>query len=309
MRSVANEVEVVDRTAVLACLEGLTKREEKSRACAAKLFFDFGIYPSAKVVLDYTQHGSLTDINRDLHKFWRGLRDLGRGQLKIAAMPAVLLEQASELVSAIWLAAQTAAVAELEHEREEMTREVAQAQTEVVDAMRDRALAERRVLALEDELRVECEARIEAEQSVALRQQELQVVGEALGEARVELVRVQEAKQAAEDRFLGELQAEREARGRDAKRLEGDVQFCKMQIVEARGQVVELKAQHRQDLQAREGEVVAYRQRANALLAEVTALGSELVAAKVKLAGFEGGVGKSGTGKPAVVGGRLVRRR
>ena len=59
----------------IARLPGTATRKDKTKLVARLLFLEHGIYPSAKVILDYTHHGSLTDISRDLRIFWSELRE------------------------------------------------------------------------------------------------------------------------------------------------------------------------------------------------------------------------------------------
>ena len=89
-------------SAALDSLPGGATRQEKTKLAAKILFLDFGIYPSAKVVREFTGQGSLTDISRDLQHFWDELRKHMRIKLEVPEAPVALRATFGEALGKLW---------------------------------------------------------------------------------------------------------------------------------------------------------------------------------------------------------------
>lgn len=244
-------------------LAAALSRQEKTREAATVLFFGHGIYPSAKTVHRYTQHGSLTDINADLRAFWRDLREKGRVRLDTPTLPAEVTELFSDGLAKLWELAMDKAQAALEAEREDAAEQVAQAQREAAEAERLRRLVESDAEASEMELRQERERRERAEQRAEAQAAELDALQAALTQWQAQAEAEAKARQAAEERFSGDLAAERAARQRDTDMFDGEIQFAKLQIEAARSEGRELREQLRAEKASKELDLASYRQRAS----------------------------------------------
>lgn len=244
-------------------LAAAKNRQEKTRETATLLFFQYGIYPSAKTVHRYTQHGSLTDINTDLREFWNDLRERSRVKIEAPMFPDAVTALFSDALAKVWELAMDKAHAALDGERQEAADQVAQAQREAYEANRMRSIAEEDALSSERELRQErvrrenAEKRIEAQAAEIDALQSSLVQWQALAEAEAQ------ARQEAQGQFFRDLEAERTARQRDTEMFEGEIKFAKMQIDAARSTERQLRDQIREDKASKDMELTAYRQRAN----------------------------------------------
>lgn len=251
-------------TAVLAPRLALANtRQQKTREAATVLFFNYAVYPSAKVVHSYTQHGSMTDINGDLHQFWNDIRKKSRATIEAPMLPEELCNQLGEAVSHIWQQALDKANAALDGERQEAAAEVTKAKCEAVEADRERQLAEARAQTADIDLRDERGRREEAEKQAAVHVAEISGLQSALVQWQTQAEAAAKARQEAEDRFSRDLEAERAARTRDSEMLNGEISFAKLQIDAARSTERELREALRKEKENSGAEVLAYRQRAN----------------------------------------------
>ena len=102
------------RPEIQALAQRLTRREDLTRETASILFLRLGIRPSADRVRQLTQRGSLTDIQKDLDKFWDDIRSRLSLQLDAATgLPEELLQKGGQLIALIWRAAQDQAKQDL----------------------------------------------------------------------------------------------------------------------------------------------------------------------------------------------------
>jgi len=251
-------------------------RKEKSRQAASLLFFEHGIYPSAKVVLSYTQQGSLTDINRDLHEFWQDLRDKARVKLDAPYLPKVLLERFAEALAGTWDHAMANATTTFEAERMEAEAQVGEAQRRMAEAERLAGSMLERAQASEAELRQERERREIAEKRVEGQMAEIESLQSSLVKWQQQAESEARARQEAEQRFSRDLEAERSLRQHDSERYDGEIKFVKLQIDTARTAERELRDQIKAVNEHKDAELSAYRQRANNATDLVAAIQLEL---------------------------------
>ncbi len=166
------------RAEVVAKLEpalGKAKnRREKSLLTASVLFFDFGVFPSAKLVRSFTEQGSSNDIQGDLRVFWTSTRSTLRARVKAPAIPQELLDPFGSALEDLWLKAVERADATYQQSRLEDEARVRSAQDSVrlveavlesvkvqIEELRSELLAERlrreasetQVTVVEDRLR------------------------------------------------------------------------------------------------------------------------------------------------------------
>lgn len=238
-------------------------RREKTRIAASLLFFEHGIYPSAKVVLSYTQQGSLTDINRDLQSFWQELRDKARVQIDAPYLPPELVSGFGEGLAKLWELAVKKAQDELEGLRQEAQEVAAIAQREAVEAERMRKVAVDDAQAMAQELREERERREMAEKRTEAQSSEIEALRSSLAKWQQQAESEAKARQEAERQFSRDLEAERNDRQREADRFGGEIKFAKMQIETARTAERELREQLKALSESKDVELSSYRQRAN----------------------------------------------
>lgn len=214
-----SDIESAIRAALAPRLEAAKSRKEKTRIAATTLFFEYGVYPSGKVVHSYTQLGSMTDINRDLREFWSEIRDKSRVRIDAPSLPAELQEAYSNALAKSWELAMQKASASFDGEREE-----AHEREQALRADQDRAnekiqSLENKLTGIEAALVVERERRSSAEgQAVAL-QAKINELREALARAEGQIQAFNSAMQ-ADGRKKRPLRAKRTPE--IAKRVDAD---------------------------------------------------------------------------------------
>lgn len=276
------------RAALAPRLVAAKTRQEKTRETATLLFFGHGIYPSAKTVHGYTQHGSLTDINGDLREFWSDLREKTRVKIKAPMLPDEVVDLFSDALARVWELSTDKAHAALDGERQEAAEQVAQAQREAHEADRMYRIAKDDAETSKSELRQERERRETAEKKVEAQAAELEALRSSLAKWQQQAEAAAEARQEAEERFSRDLEAERSARQRDTEMFDGEIKFAKMQIDAARGTERELREQLKNERASREEELASYRQRANRAEDSLGAARLELAELKGRYEGLEG---------------------
>ena len=234
-KTISNErVDAAVRETVAARLGSDSPRREKSRLAASILFFEHGVYPSAKAVLECTQQGSLTDINRDVQEFWRDLREKTKVQLDAPALPDELLATFSEGLRAVWELANSRANEGLDSLRRDAADQVRVSEQRVEEARSALLLVEARIQEVEQELRGERERRETAETRAEVQSAEIESLNSSIEQWRSRLADETSARREAEERFSRDLEAERGERQREAERFQGEIRFAKQQIEEAR---------------------------------------------------------------------------
>lgn len=250
------------RTSLSPRLAVALTRQEKTREAATFLFFNHGIYPSAKTVLGYTRLGSLTDINADLREFWSDIREKSRVKLDAPALPDELLAQFSQSLVGIWDLAINKAETVLDGERQEAHGKVALAQRQVEDGNRLRQEAEDRVQSINVELREERDRRGETEKRAEAQAAEISGLQDAVVAARRQVEVEMAARREAEQQFSRDLSEERASRKREAETFDREIRFAKIQTDAARMAEKDALARLEAEKLAREAEVGAYRQKA-----------------------------------------------
>lgn len=272
--------------ALASRLANLKTRQEKSKEAAAYLFFQHGIYPSAKTVHSYTQQGSLTDINKDLQSFWENLRSQTRVKLDVPSIPANILAEFSTALEKLWEMNAHQAKRALDDERLAVKMVVATEQRNSADSERLRLMAETKVLALEEALQAERIRREGAEKTQEVQLSDIASLKEALNDCRVSLEQQTQARAQAEARFSGDLADERLARQKEAEQFHSEINFAKMQIETARQAERELREQLKTERAQKDGELSSYRQRANSGADALAVLRLEFAELKGSYAGM-----------------------
>ena len=262
-------------SAALDSLPGGATRQEKTKLAAKILFLDFGIYPSAKVVREFTGQGSLTDISRDLQHFWDELRKHMRMKLEVPEAPVALRAAFGEALGKLWALSCEHADKRLEILRRECQEQVDAAQIALEAACSSRTEAWAQVdthkaqLAVMQERLDAAEKRAEA-QAAEIGGLEAQVEGwkrQAEADAA--------ARKQSEEKFMAELENERIERRTDAKRFEGEINFAKRQIEAARQVEKDVREQLQAEKTSKDIELATYRQRMNKAEESVVALRAE----------------------------------
>lgn len=249
------------RASMSARLDAATSRKEKTRVAATALFFEFGIYPSAKTVHSYTQQGSMTDINADLREFWTDIREKSRVQISAPYLPVELNENFSAALAKLWDLATENAAALVEAERQECRESVADAEQKVLRATEVAESLQGEVRNLESGLAQERDKRSAAESQGAALNAQVDALRASLGKAEGQIRAVELARQEAMVQFSRDLDTERAARKRDADMLHGEIKFAKMQIEAARAAENEARERFKADMASLDIELSRYRQR------------------------------------------------
>ena len=268
-------------------LAPLTTRQEMVREAAATLFFGHGIYPSAKTVLAYIKHGSMSDINNDLREFWSELREKSRIKIEAPMFPDAVNALFCNALAKVWELAMDKANAALDGERQEAADLVAQAERKAEDADRKRLIAESDAAECESEMRQERERRESADQKIEAQAAEIGVLQSSLAKWQSQAESEAKARQEAEKQFSADLGAERAANQRNIEILDGEVKFVKMQIEVARSTERDLRDQLKEEKANKEIELAAYRQRANRAEEELGTTRIELAGIKGRFEGIE----------------------
>lgn len=291
-------------------LANLVSRKEKTREVASFLFFTLGIYPSAGVVLKYSGHGSLTDINADLRQFWSDLREAGRAKISAPPLPDAITAKIEGALEEIWNLARSEADSHLAEERLELSHRSAVMEREVEMAVHDRTAAAEALQQAREDLRGvqaqlnEASATAEglASANAALESQLTDWRQRASDEAS--------ARAAAERTYQESLAAERAANQRHIEVLEGQVRFSTLQIDAARQELKSLQSEYKRLSGIQELELSHMRRRASdaedlaaSLKMQISELKGELIKSNAVGDAVQIG-GPMGRGK-----GRVFKRR
>jgi predicted nucleic acid-binding Zn-ribbon protein len=287
MNDIEKQTEDTIRAALAPRLAAAKTRHEKTRETATLLFFQYGIYPSAKVVHGYTQHGSMTDINTDLREFWNDLRERSRVKIEAPMFPDAVTAMFSDALAKVWELAMDKAHAALDGERQEAADQVAQAQRDAYEAQRMRQIAESDAQSREYELRQERNRREVAEKKIDVQAAEIDALQSSLVQWQAQAEAEAQARKAALEQFSRDLESERAARQRDNEMFEGEIKFAKMQIEAARSTERDLREQIKEDKASKDVELAAYRQRASRAEDALGAARIELAEIKGRYAGLE----------------------
>lgn len=245
-------------------LESCRTRQEKSRLVASIMYYDLDLgFPSAATVRQYTQHGSLNDIQRDLKDFQSEVKDRERIHLDLPGMPETLNAAFVESAKQTWMLANQEADQRFEAHREAVQIDIEQAKRAADEAQHLLSIAEIRADETAQRLDAEREMRVEVEKRAEALSGELDAMKSSIAYLQRQLAESEQARRDAEAQFSRDLEAERAARKRDAEMLDGDIRFAKMQIHEAREHAAMLKDELRAAKAERNIEVERYRQRAN----------------------------------------------
>lgn len=254
-----------------------SSRKEKSLAAARILFFDCSVHPSAKLVLECTQHGSLTDINRDVHEFWRELREKAKLRINAPELPQHLVDGFGDALRQIWEMCSATAQEAASEVRLRAIESVNQAEAREEHALQEKRQAQEQVHEAVAALRQERDRREEAAREASLLQAEVANL-KAEGQKLSDRVQAEiNARAEAEKRFTSELEAIRQERLREADRFKGEINFAKQQIEAARMSEKTAREQFATTKSGLEVELTQYRTRlgiADASLAQaMTELG------------------------------------
>ena len=105
--------------------------------------------------------------------------------------------------------------------------------------------------------------REEAEKLVDAQAAEIKALKESITDYKVNMENIEIARAQAEQRFSSDLQAERQARQRDADQFHGEINFAKMPIESVRQAERDARERFIAELLAKDAELAKYKQRAN----------------------------------------------
>lgn len=95
---------------------GAHRRDIAQKVCEM-IFFDLGDKPSAGKVLSYVGQGSMTDIGKDVDRFWQSLRNERKEVLGIDGVPDAVALAHSEMLQSVWRLAVDEAKSSFDQER------------------------------------------------------------------------------------------------------------------------------------------------------------------------------------------------
>lgn len=288
------------REALAPRLARAASRQEMTREAASLLFFTYGVYPSAKTVREFTNHGSLADINLDLRKFWSEIREKSQISLNMPGVPSSVVHSLEKAIRHVWKDAVDEANKTLDGERSEiqMAIDAALAKTTAAEASKSQA---------ENELRQERERRSQAEGQIEALRAEIEGIRAMADHWKSQAENEAAARQLADSQHRIDLKALQEARERDADMLQGEIKFAKMQIEAARGETRDIKERYQRDVQSREEEITAIRVRTFGLEESISKLTRETVEAKVRAEQAERRLTENGA--LSASGARQIKRR
>ena len=230
------------RPEIQALAQRLTRREDLTRETASILFLRLGIRPSADRVRQLTQRGSLTDIQKDLDKFWDDIRSRLSLQLDAATgLPEELLQKGGQLIALIWRAAQDQAKQDLAGQWAEADEKVAAMAEQVADMERQVQASVVQIRSAEDAAAASNLAREDAERELAVVRQGLLGAQESSQEWERRAKASEDARQRAEEQFSRDLEVAQEKQARSEDRLQGELRFAMLQIEEARSATRDVK--------------------------------------------------------------------
>lgn len=218
-------------------LEGLTTRQEKTRAIASLLFFNYGIFPAYATVRKYTNHGSNSDINADLREFWLDLQQKGRVKVD-SPLPSALNTALGEIGHKLWLHAEELAQKQFDVDRHILQIQIHGLKKELEQRDAWRGAAEAQLKSLGEEFAA-FEAKAKDESTYLLNSLDA-------ANARIAQFKEEFAKQAdelqeekglrylAQERLVSELTASAASREQEAKRYQADISHVRLQLDEAR---------------------------------------------------------------------------
>lgn len=263
------------RAALAPRLARAANRQEMTREAASLLFFTYGIYPSAKTVRDFTQHGSLADINGDLRKFWAEIREKSQIGLNMPGVPPSVVHSLEKAIRHVWKDA-------LEEANKTLDGERAEGQTEIDTALASANAAAQARDQADQELRQERERRSQAEGQIEALRAEIEGVRAVANQWKSQAENEATARQQAEIQHRHDLKLLQDARDRDAEMLQGEIKFAKMQIEAARAETRDIKERYQRDILTREEEISALRGRTFGLEETISKLTRESVEASVR---------------------------
>lgn len=216
-------------------LSAMKTRQEKTRLVASTLFLEHAVYPSAALVRDFTRHGSITDIQKDLDDFWDMVRKKTRSALP--SVPAEFADEAGALILQLWNKANATAIASLDAERQRGEDEIAQAKQNERTAIAQReetnaslTAAHAELARAREDLAHEREKVAQEALRVATLTGERQQLNEALAALRAETTRQLEEIRTASERTIAEARA-----GFETRLAESTAQF-ETRLAESRAQ-------------------------------------------------------------------------
>ena len=281
------DIEATIQEALSARLALLKTRQEKTKETASFLFFQHGIYPSAKTVLSYTKQGSITDVNRDLQDFWQNLRDKSKVNLDAPSIPQEVLKEFATSLEKLWSINVSQAQQTFDIERTEMQEKIEASQRNAQHFERLMEQAQAKEAQIEQELQLAIQRHVEFEKTIASQASEITLLTNTIDEVRASLSESEKSRAKAEEQFSRDLEQERLARQREAEQMHGDINFAKMQIASARQSEQDLRETLKSERLQKDAELASYRQRANTAMDTIGALKIELVELRGRYAEIE----------------------
>lgn len=277
--AVAGEIQV-SRQDVMAKLgpklAEAKNRREKTFATAKILFFDFGVFPSAKIVRSFTEQGSSNDIQADLRMFWTETQQVLRARLNAPSLPSDLVDVFGQALERVWLLAVNKAAESFDEARRKAEATVAAAEHAARDAVEMVDVIRGQFDALGLELRNERERRELAEVQIRVSEVQLSQMEEKVRELQNELERERGALLDAQVRAADDLEAGRKERDRlidshqkEIEAADGARVFALGQIEAVRRDLDKAKVAADDERRIRMEESGHYRQRVFAVEAEL----------------------------------------
>ena len=214
-------------TSIVAKVADLKARNAHRRDIAQivceMIFFDLGDKPSAGKVLSYVGQGSMTDIGKDVDRFWQSLRDERKEALGIDGVPESIAAAHTEMLQSVWRLALDEAKSSFDQERTLQAMKAGELNQRIAELLSEATNMANSLSEMEERLRtVAGERETQTELNTLLQKQAAELERLLLeGQHSAELVRV---------KLEGELSNLRDQRNREVDGLTRDLRDARIRM-------------------------------------------------------------------------------
>ena len=198
-------------------------RRDIAQIVCEMIFFDLGDKPSAGKVLSYVGQGSMTDIGKDVDRFWQSLRDERKEALGIDGVPESIAAAHTEMLQSVWRLALDEAKSSFDQERTLQAMKAGELNQRIAELLSEATNMANSLSEMEERLRtVAGERETQTELNTLLQKQAAELERLLLeGQHSAELVRV---------KLEGELSNLRDQRNREVDGLTRDLRDARIRM-------------------------------------------------------------------------------
>jgi cell division septum initiation protein DivIVA len=259
----------IDETELKRRIAALPSRAEKTRAVAAWLFFEVGEYPSAQRVREITGLGSASDIARDLRVFWDDVRARLKVRLTSPGLPQEVIDHVEAFLASVWTLAQEKADEHLNEARAGMEKTQAETRQHMLQAQAEAASARAHAQFLQERVdHLQEQAEKDAAEQSAL-QERIEALKRAQSEQEAATADLIAEKDAIHDALRATLKEREDTYRKQLDTTQGEVNFAKMQIENARAEARHWKSEFERERADATLRIAPLEQRLNAAREQV----------------------------------------